>query len=150
MKLTNKKTSESIVNLISNVHAAEDCERQLGRINTKISAAAKKALVGHSFICRASGEIIVVQATDVHERQFKGRCVYVTYAAFGTDNPTSYDIYTDDNFFLSPARIENMTIIANDEFERIYKAAQNIIGDYKAQISELTKLIEETTNETNE
>ncbi len=145
MKLTNKKTSESIVNLISNVHAAEDCERQLGRINTKISAAAK-ALIGHSFICRAGGEIAVVQATDVHERQFKGRCVYVTDA----NNQVNNDLYTDDYFFLNPAHIDNMTIIDNDEFERIYKAALNIIGDYKEQISELKKIIEETTNETKE
>lgn len=147
MKLTNKKISESIGNLISKVHALEDCESQAGKINTEITAAAK-ALVGHSFIYRADGEIIVVQATDMpHARQFKGRCVYATYAAFGIDSPTSYDIYTDDNFFLSPARIDNMTIIANDEFERIYKAAQNIIGDRQLQINELVKVIEACVNE---
>jgi len=145
MKLTNKTISESIGNLISNVHALEDCERQAGRIKTKITAEAK-ALVRHSFICRSDGEIAVVQATDVHERQFKGRCVYVTDA----NNQVNNDLYTDDYFFLSPARIENMTIITNDEFERIYKAAWNIIGDYKAQISELKKSIEETINETKE
>lgn len=147
MKLTNKKISESIGNLISKVHALKDCESQAGRINTEITAAAK-ALVGHSFIYRADGEIIVVQATDMpHARQFKGRCVYVTDA----NNQVNNDLYTDDYFFLSPARIDNMTIITNDEFERIYKAAQNIIGDYKAQISELKKIIiEETTNETKE
>jgi len=150
MKLTNKTISESIGNLISKVHALEDCERQAGRINTEITAAAK-ALIGHSFICRTSGEIAVVQATNVpvpHTRQFKGRCVYVTDT--NTYKQTNYDLYTDDNFFLCPARIEDMTIIANDEFERIYKAAQNIIGDYKAQISELKKIIEETTDETKE
>ena len=142
MKLTNTKINDAVGVLMSAIHAAEDCELKLGQINTNITKAAK-ALVGLSFVCRADGEITVVQATDVCGRQFKGRCVYVTY----TDSPTNYDLYTDQSFFFSNSRIERITIITAEEFETLYKAAQNIISDRQLQINELVKVIEACANE---
>jgi len=136
MKETNKVVT--VADLVKTMNSVKAANKLSVLIDNKAEREMKSLLVGKCFICQyVDGELLVIDAEKYRSHSFVGRRFSIA----------DYDIIEFCGVtFLAPAKIKSLTLINRDEFERLYKAAQNIHKDYLAQKNELAKIIEDTIN----
>ena len=136
MKEANKVVT--VADVAKTIKVVQSAEKLSAMVFKKAENEMKELLVGKCFICQyVDGELLVIDAEKNSRRSFIGR-------RFSIADYEIIEFY--ETTWLAPAKIKSLTIISRDEFERLYKAAQNIRKDYLTQKNELAKIINDTIN----